>query len=157
MKKKTQVIGLIIFMIVSVVFDYQKGEEIPQETKSYSVVILEGAFLKQGEYRYEGSLTVQQLVDRVGVLSNANMDCLNMDMKIKDESSLYLPVQNQKAISLNRATQEELMTLKGIGEKTSLKIIEYRQKQPFLCLEDIMNISGIGEKTYIKLRDNLCL
>ena len=44
------------------------------------------------------------------------------------------------------------MKLKGIGEKTAIKIDEYRQKTPFQTIEDLMNIQGIGEKTYLRLR-----
>ena len=47
--------------------------------------------------------------------------------------------------------------LQGVGEKTALKIIDYRQQHPFETIEDIMNISGIGEKTYLRLREHLCL
>ena len=49
------------------------------------------------------------------------------------------------------------MTLKGKGEKTAIKIDEYRQKTPFQTIEDLMNIQGIGEKTYLRLREYLCL
>ena len=49
------------------------------------------------------------------------------------------------------------MSLQGVGEKTALKIIDYRQQQPFETIEDIMNIRGIGEKTYLRLREHLCL
>ena len=49
------------------------------------------------------------------------------------------------------------MKLKGIGEKTVIKIDEYRQKTPFQTIEDLMNIQGIGEKTYLRLREYLCL
>lgn len=49
------------------------------------------------------------------------------------------------------------MTLDRIGEKTALKIIEYRKKYTFTCIEDIMNISGIGQKTYKRIREELCL
>ncbi len=49
------------------------------------------------------------------------------------------------------------MTLSGIGEKTAQKIIDYRKEQPFYTIEDIMKVKGIGEKTYLRLRDLLCL
>ena len=49
------------------------------------------------------------------------------------------------------------MTLKGIGEKTAQKIIDYRQETPFKMIEDITNVSGIGEKMYLKVREFLCL
>lgn len=157
MNKTIKCIGLVLLMILSSAFDFQKAESIPEEVESYSVVYLEGAFLQNGEYKFEGEMMMKDLVDQVGVEANANMDCLNLNMAITDEMAIYLPVINSDAISLNSASQEELMTLKGVGEKTSQKIIEYRNSQPFTCLEDLMNVKGIGEKTFIKLRDYLCL
>lgn len=68
----------------------------------------------------------------------------------------YIP-EGTNLISLNNATKEQLMTIKGIGDKTADKIIEYRQKTPLYNLEDITNISGIGEKTYLRIRSLLCL
>jgi len=56
-------------------------------------------------------------------------------------------------IDLNFATKEELMGIDGIGEKTALKIIEYRNKSGcFNSLEDLLNVDGIGEKTLEKLK-----
>lgn len=68
-----------------------------------------------------------------------------------------MPSIQKESISLNHATQEQLMTLSGIGEKTAQKIIDYRKEQPFYTIEDIMKVKGIGEKTYLRLRDLLCL
>jgi len=51
-------------------------------------------------------------------------------------------------ININTATQEELTQLKFIGEKISLKIIEYRQEHPFQKAEDLINVKGIGEKVF---------
>ena len=45
------------------------------------------------------------------------------------------------------------MTLPGIGEKTALKIIEYRKTQVFKSIEDIKNVKGIGDKKYEKIKD----
>ena len=157
MSKFMKVIGLVLLMIISSAVDFQKAEVIPETIESYSVVFLEGGFLKTGEYQFEGNMTMKELVEEVGVDSNANMECLNMDLMIIDEMSIYLPLRNDEAISINTATKEELMSLKGIGEKTSQKIIDYRNEQKFTCLEDLMNVKGIGEKTFVKLRDYLCL
>lgn len=157
MKKKFQIVGLIVLMICSIVYDFQKPEKQESKVVSLSYVMLEGEFLQNGKYEYEGEKTVQDLVDEVGVTSQANLHALTMDKIVEDESRLYLPPQNEDAISLNQATQEELMTLKGVGEKTALKIIDYRQQQPFETIEDIMEVNGIGEKTYLRLRESLCL
>ena len=158
MKKKYQIISLFILLICSVIYDYQTPEKVnTQEQKSYSYVILEGAFLKQGKYEYEGEKTVDDLVKEVGVQDDANLKALSLNNILEDESIIYLPLKSSSTISLNKASKEELMTLKRVGEKTAQKIIDYRLQHPFTCLEEIMNISGIGEKTYQNLRDFLCL
>lgn len=75
-------------------------------------------------------------------------DTSSSDEKVEDSAT----VENKK-ISLNQATKEELMTLSGIGEKTAEKIIEYRATQAFLTIEDIKNVSGIGESIFEKIKD----
>ena len=57
-------------------------------------------------------------------------------------------------IDLNRATQEELMTLPGIGEVLAQRIIDYREANgPFRQAAELMNVSGVGEGIFTKLRD----
>ena len=57
------------------------------------------------------------------------------------------------AINLNTATVDQLETLPGIGRKTAERIIEYRTKSGgFKRIEDLMNVKGIGEKSFLKLK-----
>lgn len=52
-------------------------------------------------------------------------------------------------LNLNTATAEELMQIKGIGEKTAAAIIAYREEiGGFTSLEQLMDIDGIGEKKF---------
>jgi len=157
MKKKYQILGFIILLICSIVYDFQEPEHESVQQVELSYVILEGEFLKTGEFEFEGQKTVKDIVDEVGITEKANLDALSMNNLVQDETRLYLPMYQDDCVSLNKASKTELMTLKGIGEKTAEKIIEYRNQTPFTCIEDIMNISGIGEKTYLRLRDRLCL
>jgi competence protein ComEA len=59
-------------------------------------------------------------------------------------------------VNINTATQEQLEALPGLGPKVAQRIIEYRQKNGnFKKVEDLMNVKGIGEKSFLKLKPSL--
>lgn len=56
-------------------------------------------------------------------------------------------------INLNTATATELEKLPGVGPATALRIVEFRTKNgAFKKIEDLMNVRGIGEKTFLTLK-----
>jgi competence protein ComEA len=63
------------------------------------------------------------------------------------------PAAAAKPVDLNTATTTELATLPGIGPATAARIVEYREKNgAFTKVEELMNIRGIGEKSFLKLK-----
>jgi len=61
--------------------------------------------------------------------------------------------QQVTQLNLNTAKAADLEKLPGIGAATAARIIEYRdQNGPFKKVEDLMNVKGIGEKTFLKLK-----
>lgn len=56
-------------------------------------------------------------------------------------------------VNLNTATVEQLDSLPGIGRAMAARILEYRQKAgSFKKVEELMNVRGIGEKNFLKLK-----
>ena len=58
-------------------------------------------------------------------------------------------------IDLNTATMEQLHTLKGIGHKKAVAILEYRKEHKFIKIEDIMKVKGIGKKMFEKIKSEI--
>jgi competence protein ComEA len=59
-------------------------------------------------------------------------------------------------VNLNTASASDLEGLPGIGAKTAARIVEYRQKNgPFKKIEELMNVRGVGEKNFLKLKPQI--
>lgn len=56
-------------------------------------------------------------------------------------------------LNLNTATLADLEALPGVGASTAKLIVDHRQKSGgFKKVEELMNIKGIGEKSFLKLK-----
>ena len=59
-------------------------------------------------------------------------------------------------ININTATVAELQELPRIGEQVARRIVEYREQNgKFKRIEELMKIKGIGEKTFLQLKDRI--
>ena len=62
------------------------------------------------------------------------------------------------SVNINTASAAELDALPGIGAKTAALIVEYRQKNgPFKKIEELMNVRGVGEKSFLKLKPQIII
>lgn len=99
--------------------------------------------------------------DECATNSEVLTDCKNASTIVKKDNDtnseeVKETLEQNKKVSINNGTKEELMTLSGIGEAKANAIIEYRNANgPFKTLEDITNVSGIGKEAFEKIKDNI--
>ena len=68
------------------------------------------------------------------------------------------PEKARSCVNINEATQEELMSLPGIGKVLAARIIDYREKHgPFRRTEELIIIDGISERKYMTLAQLVCV
>lgn len=77
-------------------------------------------------------------------------------LSAQSKSSSPAEAKSPVMVNLNTATASELQELPGIGASTAARIVEYRQKNgPFKKTEELMNVRGVGEKGFLKLRSQV--
>ncbi|MBN2895464.1 MAG: helix-hairpin-helix domain-containing protein [Campylobacterales bacterium] len=60
------------------------------------------------------------------------------------------------AVNINTAGKEELMSVKGIGEKKAEAIIAYRSANgAFKSVNDLVHVKGLGEKSVEAIKSEL--
>lgn len=109
-----------------------------------------------------------------GLTDEANELAINFAQKVEDQMVIYVPHMDDDSglpentttgageaseatvININTASEQELMTLSGIGQAKAQQIIQYREENGlFDTPEDLMNVSGIGEKSFETLKDSI--
>jgi competence protein ComEA len=59
-------------------------------------------------------------------------------------------------VNINTATRTELIQIPRLGEKMAERIVEFRKAHgPFKRIEELMNVKGMGEKTFLSIKHHL--
>lgn len=182
------VLGLIVFILFQVVWSIlQAGttesitvEESAVEEVSEPVSVfvhVTGCVKNPGLYELSEGARVKEAVDAAGGFTEtASTESINLarvitdgeQIVVADKTNTITPssqpgsgapeTASEGKISINTASEEELMELDGVGEATAQKIIAYREENGgFKTLEDLMNVSGIGEKKFEGMKDQIVL
>ncbi|NOX16651.1 MAG: helix-hairpin-helix domain-containing protein [Epsilonproteobacteria bacterium] len=62
------------------------------------------------------------------------------------------------SVDINKADQEELATLSGIGATKAVEIVTFRKANGcFKSIDDLVKVKGIGKKTLEKNRKELTI
>lgn len=155
------------------------AEPIVTETVQQVRVDISGAVAKPGVYSLaEGSILQEAIAEAGGWEASADAayiaQQLNLAEEVHDQQKIYIPFQSDKSssnssssqnqvlgsssqpgkIRINKASQEELESLSGIGEVRAGKIIENR---PYSSLQELVEKKVLSQSLFDKLKDELSL
>ena len=136
-------------------------------------VYVKGAVAVPGVYTLDpGSRIADALAAAGGVTGEANLEGVNLALRVRDEAEYYIPrlgenppsaasllpaqtgPQSGGLIDLNLASKELLDTLPGIGPALAVAIVSYRENvRPFQSVEEVQEVPKIGPATYLNIRD----
>lgn len=78
---------------------------------------------------------------------------VKLEARVTAPGQTKASAQAAAPVNLNSASVAELQTLPGVGAAMATRIVEYRQKSGgFKKIEELMNVKGIGEKNFLKLK-----
>ncbi len=144
--------------IFEVTEDGVQTENLSDETITVHVC---GAVYFPGVYTvYRGSRVYEVVRQAGGFTAEADTEAINQAKEVTDEEQIYIPSihegeedsDKQSLINLNKADEEELCKIPGIGATRAKQILDYRKKHgDFKTIEDIMNVTGIKEGIFEKI------
>ncbi|MBI2165370.1 MAG: helix-hairpin-helix domain-containing protein [Chloroflexi bacterium] len=131
-------------------------------------VYVSGAVAQPGVYTLRPGDRLQQALEAAGgPLPQADLDRVNLALRVRDQDHFYIPRQGETAtpappvlspvqarINVNTASAEELLRLPNIGETRAQAIVSYRESRgPFRTAEDLLKVPGIGPTILSAIRD----
>jgi competence protein ComEA len=151
----------------------------PKSNQPENIMVdVKGQVNRPGVYQSNTGERVIDVIGRAGGLTEqADQTQVNFAEHVEDEMVIYIPGKGEEVstlppptgssgtvssgkgqkegkININKADEQELQNLPGIGQAKAVAIIEFRNTSgPFKAIEDLKDISGIGDKTYEKLKD----
>ncbi len=125
-------------------------------SKELIEVKIEGAVNEPGWYDIpKGSLVIEGIREAGGALPQADLRGMNLGLSLEDKEEIWIPGEK---LNINRASQEQLTYLTGIGPVLAQRIIEHREKNgPFHNLSELTEIPGIGEVKFARIKDEITL
>ncbi|NTV30767.1 ComEA family DNA-binding protein [candidate division WWE3 bacterium] len=147
-----------------------------QENKGDSLthifIDVSGAVVSPGVYQFNQGNRIGDAIKAAGGISEEAdqmyiAEKINLAQLLTDGQKVYIPffaptvslpveasdyspsTPESKLININTGTQDELMTLPGIGKTYAQNIINGR---PYTSIDELQNVSGIGERRFEQIK-----
>ena len=159
-------------VVITLETDRQSREAEVSEAHSEQKIIVHvcGAVRNEGVYELPAGSRIGDAIDAAGgFLPTADRNYCNLAQPVEDGQQIRVPTKAEAAslqeaesrkssglIDINTASEEELMTLPGIGQAKAQAIIAWRKENGgFQTIEDIMKVPGIKESAFLRIRDRI--
>ncbi len=131
-------------------------------------VYISGAVQRPGVYTVRDDDRMVEVVAAAGgALADADLNAVNLAIRVKDEDHLHLPRIGESLqpggdtafgttgkIDINSADAQLFQTLPGIGEVKAEAIVRYRgERGEFASVDALLEVSGIGRATLESIRE----
>ncbi|WP_353894327.1 helix-hairpin-helix domain-containing protein [Proteinivorax hydrogeniformans] len=143
----------------------KQDDDVPVER---IIVHVSGEVKKPGVYQLtEGDRVIDAIDKAGGATKEGDKNALNLAAFIYDGDKITIPKEGESPqiesessstgrININRATEQELQELNGIGASRAEAITQYREDNgPFSSPEDIKNVSGIGPAIFNQIKEDI--
>lgn len=152
---------LILILCIVLLFSFKPVslDKLESVKLDYFDIEVKGHLKNPGIFKLKAYGDFEDLLSSLDLFDNSDYDHYSLSKTLSHKEILVIKKREElKLVSINAGTVEDLMTLKGVGNKTALLIIEYRENSgSFMTLEELMNVKGIGEKTFLNLKDYISL
>ena len=161
-------------------------KEITSEDKEKIIIHITGAVKTPGIVKLDEGSRIEDAINKAGGLTEtADISKVNLAYVLEDGVKIKIPsntdigdleeniissesgenvvedVDNSSqstSLNINKATEQELQGLPGIGPSLASKIIDYRNTNGnFSSVEDIKNVNGIGDSKFENIKDYICV
>lgn len=162
------IMGIIMLGAISLgfVFDKSRQREMDEELalndkKNLISVYIGGEVVNPGDYSLKEGARIGDAIEAAGGFTEEANQKINIAFTLNDGEKVIVVDKSQSPngaaaymVNINTATESELMSLDGVGEKIAQRIISYRLKKGgFSSADEMLEIPGIGEKLYENIKD----
>jgi competence protein ComEA len=177
-------LALAFLILAFLGFQYRQRVSVPPRENRSNLsaqritIEISGSVNRPGLYTYSHPPTVEQVIrDAEGLKSDQRLLAMRSVITIVRDSTLTIksaghgilgleerPLSEKSSwilgrpVSINRANEEDLDLIPGIGPGLARRIVSCRQRKGgFTSIEEMMEVDGIKEKTLEKIKGYLTL
>ena len=160
----------------------EKTKEENTEEKNKIIIHITGAVKTPGSVKLDEGSRIEDAINKAGGLTeDADISKVNLAYILEDGTKIKIPSSldvgdlqddvlsndsgeeiieedekktQSSSLNINKATEQDLQKLPGIGPSLAYRIISYRNENgKFSTVEDIKNVNGIGDSKYENIRE----